>query len=135
MMYRLRISLTLLWTLMATATACFALLKASPTAHGLSLLPRPWAHWLDQNYDIRTLLMTLVVLMPAAMLLGTKSLCKQRRICLSLLTAGLVALEFLQLTIPTRVFSVPDLLYTLVGGILAEGTGWSTQTIDENYRS
>ncbi len=132
MIYRLRISLTLLWTLLATATASFALLKASPTAKGLPLLPRQWAHWLDQNYDIRTLLMTLAVLMPAAMLLGTKSLCKQRRICLSLITAVLVALEFLQLIIPTRVFSVPDVLYTVIGGLMAEGTGWSIQTIDEN---
>ncbi len=130
---RLRIGLTILWTLLSGAAAAYALLKASPTSQDFMFLPDQWAEWLEQNYDVRTLLMSLAVLLPGAVLLGKRAFRTQRWIYVTLVTGVLLALELTQLWLPTRGFGLPDLLYTFVGGILAEATGQSAQTIDENF--
>lgn len=114
-----RFSLVAACLLLTLSVALYAILKSSPTATDLWLLPASWAAWLDDHYDSRTLLLTLGVLLPVAGLLGKHQWNAPRRIVLLMVTCGLVAAEFAQLAIAGRSFSWADVGYTLLGGVVA----------------
>ena len=118
-----------MWLLLTLAVALYAILKPSPTAVELWFLPASWAAWLDEHYDLRTLLLILGVALPVAGLLAKSQWNGLRRRLLLLVTCGLVAAEFAQLGIASRNFSWADVGYSVLGGVLAEAlaslwAGW-----------
>lgn len=117
---QLRILGAAVWCLVTLSVAVFALLKPSPSAAELGFVPTTWALWLDDNYDLRTLLMTLAItLPPAALLIGRKwRLC--RVYGLIAVTSLLVACEFAQLGIYSRGFGWADVGYTFLGALMSE---------------
>ena len=106
--------------LLTLSVALYAILKPATTANDLWILPSRWAVWLDAHYDLRTLLMTLGVLLPVAGLLAQTAWNRPRRRLLLLVTSVLVMAEFAQLGIATRGFGWPDVGYTVLGGVVAE---------------
>lgn len=110
----------LVWGLVTSAIATYAVLKPATTAADLRLIPPNWVLWLDANYDLRTLVMSLGVLLPPACLFAGAVSPARRRRGLAIATLWLAGLEFAQLWIPTRGFAWSDVAYTLAGGVLAE---------------
>ncbi|MCA9132021.1 MAG: hypothetical protein KDA45_02660 [Planctomycetales bacterium] len=109
-----------MWLLLTLAVAAYSTLKPSTTAAELRYLPPNWVVWLDENYDLRTLVMALAVMLLPAILLASGGHNARRRWILVLATGGLMGLEAAQLWIPTRGFSWADLSYSLAGGLLPE---------------
>ena len=107
--------------------AGIAVLKSTTTAGDFGFLPQDWVLWLDRNYDLRTLVMMLCVSAPPAVLLWHPRWNVIRRAMLGLILFLLVFFECLQLWIPTRGFSLADIGYTAVGGLLAEVFALLTQ--------
>ncbi len=115
-----RHSLALCWLLLTLTVASFALLKSSPSASELFFLPTDWAHWLDVNYDVRTVLLTFGVALPPALILHPNSCRWERRGMLSAVLVLLVGCEFAQLAMPKRGFGWPDIGYTVLGIFVCE---------------
>ena len=108
------------WVVMTLAVAGFAVLKPTTTSADLLVLPQGWIAWLDANYNVRTLIMTTMIAVPPSLLLIRSEHNSWRRRLLVLITGVLVLFEFLQIWLPHRVFGLPDVGYTLAGGLLTE---------------
>ncbi|EMI45466.1 colanic acid biosynthesis glycosyl transferase WcaI [Rhodopirellula sp. SWK7] len=108
------------WTAVATLLTAFLLLRPDPKASNLPWLPLGLANWLDKYYDARTLLLTIGVLFPVYLLLRAKHADHLRRTILVFAIAALVSMEAMQYVIPNRSFSLFDVAYTLLGGIVLE---------------
>ena len=108
------------WLVMTLSIAAYAILKPDTTAADLAVLPNPIIAWLDENFNFRTFVMALGVCLVPAFLLVSETSDRRRRMLLTVVLTALVGLEFMQLWIPTRGFSWPDVGYTFAGVAVAE---------------
>ncbi|MCM2371586.1 glycosyltransferase WbuB [Aporhodopirellula aestuarii] len=110
------------WVIVAICLAAFFLLRPDPRASNVAWLPKSIAALLDKYYDGRTFLMTAGVVFPICIFLHTKMQDSIRRVLLGSVIMALLVMEFAQNAIPNRSFSVVDLGYTLLAGVIAEAT-------------
>ncbi|MDV6032215.1 MAG: hypothetical protein F9B45_19435 [Phycisphaera sp. RhM] len=115
-----RLRLVVGWLAMTLSIAAYAILKPGTTAADLALLPNPIIAWLDANFNFRTFVMALGVCLVPACLLVSEVSDRRRRMLFAAVVTVLVGLEFMQLWIPTRGFSWPDVGYTFAGVGAAE---------------
>ncbi|MEO9751276.1 MULTISPECIES: hypothetical protein [Pseudomonadati] len=114
-------------TLFATGVAVYALWKPNTTSADLLFLPQPVVTWLDDHGDLRTMLMTIAVCSIPGMAMFRARFDSRRRAVLLALMTVLLGLEWGQRWIPTRGFSIADLLYTVLGAGCAELMALLTQ--------
>ncbi|MCC9599937.1 hypothetical protein LOC67_05140 [Stieleria sp. JC731] len=117
---RYRYLLAWMWCISSLAVAAYALLKPSTTAADLVGIPDPWVQWLDENYNLRTYVMAVLICVGPASLLAHYQCTIIRRSILAIVLTVLLVLEFCQLAIPSRGFSWPDVYYTIAGVITCE---------------
>jgi hypothetical protein len=114
--------LAILWIFLTLALAARALLKPTTTSSDLGYVPFFFVEWLDRNYNVRTLVMTLLITsVPTVLLAISNPLhAKMRRGLLIVAASALLAMEFAQIWIPTRGFGWEDVGYTLLGTAISE---------------
>ncbi|WP_372720594.1 hypothetical protein [Novipirellula sp.] len=115
-----RLRLVGVWFVVTLGVAAYAIVKPSTTAADLVFLPSPVVSWLDAQFDFRTFVMTMAVCLIPACLLGAAAWDAVRRQMLAAALALLVGLEFLQLWIPSRRFSLADVGYTFAAVVIVE---------------
>ncbi|MDP0490553.1 MAG: hypothetical protein Q7Q71_05845 [Verrucomicrobiota bacterium JB023] len=110
--------ISLLWLAACGSLAAFFLLRPDPAVRKLEWFPSEAARWVDTHWDLRTLVMTLgIVALPSLLLIGQAPW--RRRFLFAILVLLLLG-ETGQLFIETRSFSWADIVYTLVGIVIAE---------------
>lgn len=107
-----------LWVLSIGVVIGYLLLRPSPSASGLPVIPHWLIGWLNRHPDLRTLPMAwCYAAVPAFLLAGAKA---PRRLVLSLALLVLMGGEMAQAWIPSRSFTLADLAYSILGVLLAE---------------
>lgn len=107
------------WVIGVGAVIGYLLLRPSPSASGLPMTPHWLIDWLNRHHDLRTLPMAWgYAILPALLLWDRKS---PRWTWLGVMLGLLWLGETAQLTIPSRRFTWPDMLFSLGGVVLAEG--------------
>jgi len=104
-----------MWIASTMSIAAYAVLKPRTTASDLPFVSGKLALLLDQFYDVRTMLMAMLVTLGPALLWFAPEFDRGRRSLFVVLMAILLAFEFAQIWIPTRGFGWPDVAYTVAG--------------------
>jgi len=113
----LRWSLTAAWLLGVGGLAAFLLLRSEPETDDLAWMPMWISKWCDAHPDFRTLPMAFgVALVPSLLLLPERVL---RRRVLTGIAVTLVLAECIQVFLPHRSFTWPDIFYSLLAVALA----------------
>ncbi|WP_044302330.1 hypothetical protein [Rhodopirellula sallentina] len=99
----------------AVGVAAYAVWKPTTTSADLPFLSSAMVVWLDHHGDFRTMLMSMAVCSIPAMAMFRPSLDTQRRCVLFIMMSVMLVLEYGQRWIPTRGFSIADLIYTVLG--------------------
>lgn len=107
--------LTGVGSVIAVGVAAYAVWKPTTTSADLPFLSSAMVVWLDHHGDFRTMLMSMAVCSIPAMAMSRPGLDTQRRCVLFVLMSVMLVLEYGQRWIPTRGFSVADLIYTVLG--------------------
>lgn len=97
----------------------YLLLRTSPSASDLPMTPHWFIAWLNTYHDLRTLPMAFgYAIIPALLQWDHKP---KRRISLGIILLILILCETAQLMIPSRRFTWFDILYSVLGVLMAEG--------------
>lgn len=112
----LRLKLSFAWCMLTCSFAAYAILKPSPRATELPLMPSYWGEWLDYAADFRTFIMTVLAGLIPAVLLASSRFDQPRRRFILIVTALLFLFELMQVFVPSRSVHPADLAYTVSGG-------------------
>ena len=123
----MRRSIALAWLAGVGAVVLYVLLRPSPNALGLPLLPGSVVDWLNRYHDLRTLPMAWGYAGVPAIALWNDQ--RMRHWCVGVAVMVLIGGETAQIWIPTRFFTWSDIGYSVLGGIMAEGTAWLVREI------
>ncbi len=108
------------WLLAVGAYVLYLLLRPSPNATGLLMMPAWLTEWLNIHHDLRTLPMSWgYAVFPAVLLWDNARL---RRWCLFIVIVILLAGEMAQVAVPTRSFTWLDVIFSILGALAAEAT-------------
>lgn len=125
--------LALAWLAGVGAVVLYLLLRPSPSASGVPFLPDGVVVWLNRYHDLRTLPMAWGYAGVTAIILWNDD--RTRHWCLGAAFLVLIGGETAQLWIPTRFFTWPDIGYSVLGVVFAEGCAGLISACCRKFRS
>lgn len=117
--------LAIVWLTGVGTLVLYLLLRPSPNASGIPLLPEGLVDWLNTYHDLRTLPMAWGYAGVPALILSKED--RNRYWCLGTAALVLIGGETAQIWIPTRFFTWPDIGYSVLGVMMAESSARITR--------